>query len=150
MTSSQDLLKLKQGTYQLTDVHTTQTAQAENRSRSCNTNLHTLKIPGCHFGPCVANPFLLWVSGQSGLTIPRCAVPSQIQSSSSQVSSCHNPNTMGGLHSYPTWGLSLSLCFPLHLYSVTSTRAQVGLNTPSQRIGRGRHKDPEVVISHSI
>lgn len=46
--------------------------------------------------------------------------------------------------------LSLPLCFPLHLYSVTSTRAQVGLNTPSQRIGRGRHKDPEVVISHSI
>lgn len=99
----------------------TQIVPAKNRSWSCNTHLDTLKISGCHFGPCLANPFLLY---QDRVGWQHLDVLSYLKSKAAahRVSSCHTPNMMGGLHSYPTWVLSLSL-FPLHFYSVTSTRA---------------------------
>lgn len=85
-----------------------------------STNLNPPKTPGWHFDPCFAFWFvlskfpLLWASEQSRLTTLSWAIPPQIQSSSSQLSSAASdltPNMMGGLHTYPPWGFSLCSLF---------------------------------------
>lgn len=97
------------------------TACAE-KNRSCptiQTCTHQksqvgILVHASHFGSCLANPLLLWASVQSRLTTLSWAIPPQIQSSSSQLSSAASyltPNMMGGLHTYPSWGFSLCSLF---------------------------------------
>lgn len=125
----------------------------ENRSWSCNTNLHTLKIPGWHFGRCLAFWFVLSKS------LPAVSIRTEWADNTQMSCPTLNPKQqLTGLlycltsySKHDGWLTHLSYLGPLSLsvpsspLSVTSTRAGIGLNTPIQRKGRGCQIHPEQV-----
>lgn len=133
----------KQGTQQVSGVHSTQIAPAEKSTLWFAAQIAYTKDPKLAPWSMLSRLFLPWASGQRGLTTFIGAFPTPIKSSSSQVSSAashHIPNVMTGLRTYSTWGLSLFLC-SLFTYILSLLQGlEAGQNSPKQRTGRGCHK----------
>lgn len=133
----------KQGTQQVSGVHSTQIAPAEKSTLWFAAQIAYTKDPKLAPWSMLSRLFLPWASGQRGLTTFIWAFPTPIKSSSSQVSSAashHIPNVMTGLRTYSTWGLSLFLC-SLFTYIMSLLQGlEAGQNSPKQRTGRGGHK----------
>lgn len=111
------------------------------------------KIPGWHFGPCLAFWFVLSKSPPAvGFSIELAdntqlsyPTPNPNQQLTALLCCLTSYSQHDGLLTHLSY-LGLLSVFPLHLCSVTSSRAGVGLNTPTQTTGRGCRTDSEQVL----